>query len=153
CCQERVHMVRKSPLPAGFSLSFPKRSCSLSLCRKATPGGHNSMPTDLDTEVAGLGRLTLTALRRRYAEVFEDGSSPPSNKVWMTCRIAWRLQAPAEVDLSERAGWRAADLASDANLRLCKPRLSREPTPSATEPVCDRRLPRAGTTIVREYKG
>jgi hypothetical protein len=37
-------------------------------------------------------------------------------------RVAWRLQARAEGDLSERARQRAAELADDADLRLRAPR-------------------------------
>jgi hypothetical protein len=38
--------------------------------------------------------------------------------VWLVKRIAWRMQALAEGDLSERARRRAAELANDADLRL-----------------------------------
>ena len=36
------------------------------------------------------------------------------HKTWLVRRIAWRLQALAEGDLSERAKARAAELAGDA---------------------------------------
>src|SRR5262249_32672437 len=44
------------------------------------------------------------------------------NKAWLVKRLAWRLQALTEGDLSARARRRAADLAQDADLRLSPPR-------------------------------
>jgi hypothetical protein len=46
------------------------------------------------------------------------------NKSWLIKRIAWRLQALAEGDLSERARQRAKELANDADLRLSPPWVS-----------------------------
>jgi hypothetical protein len=72
-------------------------------------------------------------------------------------RIVWRLQALAEGDLSERARKRAAELANDADLRL-KPSKSapvvssnHASAPSSQQP--DNRLPPAGQTLRRLYKG
>jgi hypothetical protein len=62
-------------------------------------------------EVAALQRLTVGQLRQRFAE-----ATPASNRTWLIKRIAWRLQALAEGDLSERARRR------DADLRLNPPR-------------------------------
>jgi len=45
-----------------------------------------------------------------------------TNKGWLCKRLAWRLQALAEGDLSERARRRASELACDADLRLLPPR-------------------------------
>src|SRR5437764_235548 len=70
-------------------------------------------------------------------------------------RIAWRLQALAEGDISERACQRALEIAQDVDLRICGPR------PNVTSlggiglrqsPASGRRLPQAGTVLVREYK-
>jgi hypothetical protein len=85
-------------------------------------------------EVAALQRLGVKALRTRYAEVFGE-QTPAHNKVWLVKRIAWRLQALAEGDLSERARQRAAELANDADLRLSPPRRENQvTTPMISEP-------------------
>jgi hypothetical protein len=112
---------------------------------------------NLDQELAALPRLTAAVLRCRYAQVFGE-TTRVGNKAWLVKRLAWRLQALAEGDLSERARRRAAELAHDADLRLSPPR------PRATVPVAaDRparlpgkrhdRLPPAGTILSRLYKG
>ena len=115
------------------------------------PDGHDFMTIDLDAEIARLRQMTVSDLHHRYAELFDDGAEPPGNKVWLIRRIAWHLQALAEGGLSERARLRAAELASDAKLRLCRPRTASEAAPG-TGPSSDPRLPRPGTTLVREYK-
>ncbi|WP_261360394.1 DUF2924 domain-containing protein [Gemmata massiliana] len=43
------------------------------------------------------------------------------NRTWLARRIAWRIQALAEGDLSEGARARAAELARDADLRVISP--------------------------------
>ena len=52
-------------------------------------------------EVAALQRLTVKELRGRYAEAFGEATNA-NNKPWLVKRIAWRLQALAEGDLTER---------------------------------------------------
>jgi hypothetical protein len=106
-------------------------------------------------EVAVLQRLTIGQLRQRFAEVFGEATAA-SNRTWLVKRIAWRLQALAEGDLSERARRRAAELARDADLRLNPPRS--KTTTVAPEPVSlpasvDHRLPPPGTILTRPYKG
>jgi Protein of unknown function (DUF2924) len=54
-------------------------------------------------EVAALRRLSNHELRAKHAEIFGDDSRTTNNRVWLIKRIAWRLQALAEGDLSERA--------------------------------------------------
>jgi hypothetical protein len=72
---------------------------------------------NLAQELAALPRLTVADLRCRYVQVFGE-ETRVGNKAWLVKRIAWRLQALAEGDLSERARQRAAELANDADLRL-----------------------------------
>jgi len=79
------------------------------------------MPTDVGPQVAALEHMTVAELRARYAEVFGE-TTQAGHKTWLAKRIAWRLQALAEGDLSERARRRAAELASDADLRLAPPK-------------------------------
>jgi hypothetical protein len=107
-------------------------------------------------EVAALECLTVGQLRQRFAEVFGE-TTPASNRTWLVKRIAWRMQALAEGDLSERARRRATELAQDADLRLNPPR---DKTMTATPPELvnvptpiDHRLPPPGTILTRPYKG
>ena len=113
------------------------------------------MDRNIVNEVATLERLTVGQLRQRFAELFGEATAA-SNRAWLVKRIAWRLQALAEGDLSERARRRAAELARDADLRLNLPRsqtataTTPQPVPIAT-PV-DHRLPLPGTILTRPYK-
>src|SRR5260221_12800415 len=104
------------------------------------------MTVNVAAEVAALQRLTAAQLRGRFVELFGE-STHTNDKVWLIRRIAWRLQALALGDLSERAKRRAAQLANDADLRHLPPRLARpsapplqKMSPSVTEPA-DPRLP------------
>jgi len=56
--------------------------------------------------------MTVAKLRAKFAEVFGEGTAA-ANKVWLRRRIAWRVQATAEGDLTARAKTRAAGLARD----------------------------------------
>jgi hypothetical protein len=98
-------------------------------------------------------------LRARYAELFGERPST-QNKGWLLKRLAWRIQALAEGDLSQRARQRAAELANDADLRTTPPRAPRAgagaapaAAPAAAPPPLDRRLPPPGTVLTRTYKG
>ena len=107
-------------------------------------------------EVATLERLTIGQLRQRFAELFGEATQA-SNRTWLVKRIAWRLQALAEGDLSERARRRAAELACDADLRLNPPRrqttTTTPPEPVTVPTPVDHRLPPPGTILTRPYKG
>jgi Protein of unknown function (DUF2924) len=108
-------------------------------------------------EVAALQRLTIGQLRQRFAELFGEATQA-SNRTWLIKRIAWRMQALAEGDLSQRARQRAAELARDADLRLNPPQSKTNTTTLPPEPVSipapvDQRLPPPGTILVRPYKG
>jgi hypothetical protein len=113
----------------------------------------------LADEVATLGQLTVSRLRARYAELFGE-ETRVGNKLWLIRRLAWRLQALAEGDLSQRARQRAAELAHDADLRLSPPRSGlTTPDPAVTTPASRSRrqphprLPPPGTILTRPYKG
>ena len=117
------------------------------------------MNAHLADELATLGQLTVSRLRARYAELFGE-ETRVGNKLWLIRRIAWRLQALAEGDLSQRARQRAAELAHDADLRLSPPRSAlTTPAPAATTPASRSRrkphprLPPPGTILIRPYKG
>jgi hypothetical protein len=112
------------------------------------------MNANLAHELATLGQLTVSRLRARYAELFGE-QTRVGNKLWLIRRIAWRLQALAEGDLSQRARQRTAELAHGADLRLSPPRSAlTTPAPTATTPASrSQRLPPAGTILTRPYKG
>ena len=111
----------------------------------------------LAKDLAVLTQLTVSELRHRYAEVFGEPTRT-GNKTWLVRRIAWRLQALAEGDLSERARKRAEELARDTDLRLTSPRSAEDSTtPESNNPTlrlqADSRLPPPGTVLTRSYKG
>jgi hypothetical protein len=113
------------------------------------------MDIALQREIESLRQLKTKQLQQRFQELFGE-KSPSSNRVHLFRRIAWRLQARAEGDLSQRARERAAELAQDVNLRLRAPRSfwdeleSKSPNPDARR---DPRLPAAGTVLTRVYRG
>jgi hypothetical protein len=115
------------------------------------------MLTDVGPQVAALKHMTVAELRARYAEVFGE-TTQAGHRTWLIKRIAWRLQALAEDDLSERARRRAAELANDADLRLAPPKNNPanpgEHLPALPNPEKpDQRLPPPGNMLVRSYKG
>jgi len=85
--------------------------------------------------ITGLQRLTMHELRVRYAELFGE-TTAAKNRTWLLRRVAWRLQALAEGDLSERARQRAAELANDADLRTTVPRLKTSTEGDSSSSAC-----------------
>lgn len=110
------------------------------------------MPT-VPQQLAALERMSVTDLRRRYAEVFGEATNA-GNRVWLIKRIAWRIQSLADGTLSERAVRRAEELARDADLRTTAPK-SAAPVATGIVPRSDtdNRLPPPGTVLTRVYKG
>jgi hypothetical protein len=83
---------------------------------------------------------------------------PRRQQGWLIKRIAWRLQALAEGDLTERARQRAKELANDADLRRSPPKsghLCLLPSTRAVKPTAKHHpsLPPPGTILHRPYKG
>lgn len=105
---------------------------------------------NLDQQVAELQHLSPGELRSRFAELY-GAETKSRNRRWLFRRIAWRLQALAEGDLSERARRRAAELANDADLRVVPPK--GVAAPSSGREKRDPRLPVIGTVIRRPYRG
>jgi hypothetical protein len=106
-------------------------------------------------EIESLRKLKTKELKLRYRELFGEDSAS-SNHQHLFRRIAWRLQAQAEGDLSERAKQRAAHLAEDLDLRLRAPRRFWDQlvkANGAAESQRDPRLPAAGTILQRSYQG
>jgi hypothetical protein len=99
--------------------------------------------------------LKVATLKTRYRELFGE-ESKSSNKQFLFRRIAWRLQANDEGDLSERARRRATEIVDDRDLRLRAPKefIARPDSGSRsvdrTRPPQDWRLPGAGTLLTRQ---
>jgi hypothetical protein len=117
------------------------------------------MDHDWAKELVALTRLGVSELRAKYTELFGEPTRT-GNKTWLVRRIAWRLQALAEGDLSERARQRAEELARDADLRLTPPRgridMSLAASDGSNQTLklrSDARVPPPGTILTRSYKG
>jgi hypothetical protein len=139
-----------------LSSSAKRGSLFTRVDRFQTPRKENSVELNFLNEVAALQRMTIGQLRQRFAELFGE-TTPAGNRTWLIKRIAWRMQALAEGDLSERARRRAAELARDADLRLNPPRSKTTnaplPEPVSVPAPVDHRLPPPGTILTRPYKG
>lgn len=122
--------------------------------------------TDLERRFLALERMTTDELSERYMQL--TGQPCRSrHREYLVRKVAWRMQAVAEGDLTERARRRAAELADDADVRLMPPKASipeAPPNPRVTAMTppraangatraTDPRLPSPGTAISREYKG
>ena len=71
-------------------------------------------------EIDALRHQSVGQLRVKYLQVF-GLESRSNHKQFLVRRIAWRLQANAEGDLSQRARERALALAEEADLRIRAP--------------------------------
>ena len=121
------------------------------------------MALNIHAELKRLGTLKTPQLKARYAELFGEPTRC-NNRPYLIKRIAWRLQADAEGDLSERARQRAAEIVDDSDLRLQAPVGAPRPTtisdaPSPKHAIASLRVSRAsdvplpGSTLWRTYKG
>jgi hypothetical protein len=111
------------------------------------------MKLDIKSEVAALQQMSAGQLGERYAELFGE-TTRTRHRTYLIRKIAWKLQARVEGDLSERARRRAEELAQGAELRVMPPKsaVAVDIVTQVAVPV-DRRLPVLGTAIVRPYKG
>ena len=108
------------------------------------------MSPSLEVQIEQLRKLPALALQARYLELFGE-ESRSGNRQFLFRRVAWRLQALAEGDLSERARARACELANDADLRVQPSRAFLNAPTADFGP--DRRLPTPGTILKRSFKG
>src|SRR5260370_35035217 len=102
-------------------------------------------------EIEALENLDVAGLKTRYLELFGE-AAPCRHRQSLVRRIAWRLQAQAEGDLSERARQRAAAIARDADLRLTAPRSPRDGFPILRRVDRDARIPAPGTILTRRFE-
>jgi hypothetical protein len=104
-------------------------------------------------EIDALRHQSVGQLRVKYLQVF-GLESRSNHKQFLVRRIAWRLQANAEGDLSQRARERALALAEEADLRIRAPEsfLSQLAGPIGNR-LRDPRLPAPGTRLCRQFHG
>src|ERR1700689_3007988 len=111
-------------------------------------------------KIENLRRASMASLRDKYREVFHE-ETRCRHREHLFRRIAWRLQALAEGDLSERARGRAHQIAQDADLRMTAPRdffSVGEERIEITKGIRSRRqqdsrLPLPGAVLSRKWKG
>jgi hypothetical protein len=109
---------------------------------------------DVYEQIEQLRRMQPEELRERYREAFGEESAT-TNQQHLRRRIAWRLQALSEGDLSERALDRARQIAQDDELVDQVPLLSGRLHRAAGKrrrQQRDRRLPTPGTELSRVYR-
>jgi hypothetical protein len=120
------------------------------------------MTKRMDDQIDDLQRMTTTELVARFHDL-HGYQCRTRHRQYLIRKNAWRLQANAEGDLSERARRRAAELADDAEVRVMAPRTvvcppQAGPGAKVQRRVADgdhhdARVPPAGSAIVREYRG
>ena len=117
------------------------------------------MALNVAKEVAALERMSVNDLCERYRETFGEETNA-RNKRWLVKRIAWKLQANAEGDISERARRLATEISLSTDIRSSVPKIRRRPTmerlttaSTIITPLADCRLPLPGTTLLKTYKG
>ena len=119
---------------------------------------------DVGNQIAALDRMTTGDLAERYKELHGQPCRT-RHRAYLIRKVAWRIQANAEGELTERARGRAAELADDAEIRvmapktmICPPQVGEtatvtQPAPTGQDRPNDPRLPPPGSALVRQYKG
>jgi hypothetical protein len=124
----------------------------MELWNERTETGGQDM--DVYAQIEQLRRMTPRELRERYREVWGEESAA-TNQQHLMRRIAWRLQALAEGDLSKRALDRARQIAQDAELSDQVPLVTgrlRRAAGKRRQTRRDRRLPAPGAELSRVYR-
>jgi len=98
------------------------------------------MAASIKSEIDALYRMTTDELVERYAEL-HGHRSRTRHRQYLIRKNAWRIQANAESDLSERARKRAAELANDAEVRVMAPKTLICPPQTAIAGTIARPLP------------
>ncbi len=115
------------------------------------------MNKDVSSEIEKLRRVSIGDLRARHRELFNEETSS-RNRSQLFRRIAWRLQALSEGDLSDRARQRAQEIARDVDLRVLPPKGFFDTQGGSIEAASsdgaprDQRLPAPGTRLSRRWR-
>jgi Protein of unknown function (DUF2924) len=114
------------------------------------------MDSALRREIEELHHAPVAQIRARYREVFQE--EPRSkHRVHLFRRLAWRLQALSEGGLSTAARQRALEIVNEADLRIVPPRGFPDEAgghaASGNRWRLDRRIPRPGSVLKRDYDG
>ncbi len=116
------------------------------------------MPLNVGKEIVALERMTVSELRERYEELFNE-TTRARNRTWLIRRMIWRMQSLEQGGLTEHAIRQARELANGADLRVTAPRASKlspdaaEQTKTMACRIDGSRVPLPGTVITRRYKG
>ena len=117
------------------------------------------MKPSIAASIRALQAMNVAELQEQYRQVFGE-ETRSRHKMFLWKRIAWRLQALEEGDLSMRARLRIAELANDADVRIRPPRgaFAEDGDPpgiplSILSGRRDARLPAPGTLLTRPYQG
>jgi len=110
------------------------------------------MNASIDAQITDLQKLSATALRAKYQELFGEVSRS-SNRQYLFRRVAWRVQALANGGLSERARQRAREIANEADLRTHPHKSFAQLEDVPRDSGRDHRLPPVGATLRRTFKG
>src|SRR5437764_527297 len=109
------------------------------------------------TEIEQLREAPIAHVRARYREVFQE--EPRSkHREHLFRRLAWRLQSLSQGGLTQLALRRADEIADEADIRvLPPPEFLTVKTAAAISGRArarfDRRIPRPGTLLERQYCG
>jgi hypothetical protein len=160
--QIRRPLLSRAPLAAAAKSTPEIAFCRLISWRHRSVHGavfnnrrkDGAMDRTMIRSIEELAESKIPALKKRYRELFGE-ESKSSNKQFLFRRIAFRLQANAGGDLSERARRRIGDIADDRDLRVRAPKefVARadcgSPLIGRTGPPKDYRLPVPGTLLTR----
>lgn len=112
------------------------------------------MQSDVKKTINGLKKMTVAELKTEYKRVVgEDARS--FNRLFLTKRIAWRIQVNQYGDLSSRIKRKMEELADENDVRIKAPSGA---FPNDNEILSningkDHRLPPVGSMVTRNYKG
>ena len=117
------------------------------------------MTLNVGKELSALEQMSVSELRERYAELFDE-TTTARNRKWLIKRIIWRMQSLEQGGLSDRARERARELANRSDLRVTAPKVSASASEPGTQTrtvscriAVGSRTPLPGTVITRTYKG
>ena len=110
------------------------------------------MIESIPQQISRLQAMTVGQLRVEWERLYGEPTRS-RNRTYLWRRLAWRVQELQLSGLSDVAKSRVVALAPDGFTRAQLPRGFVPPTSRPTSPRRDPRLPAAGSTLVRKYRG